>query len=818
MDASTDQDLAFLKIAMLRGLMTQEQAREALTQLAEEPEGGRALPELLKAGRVLEPADVAAIRRLVEQGHVPVDIPGYVLVSMLGQGGMGMVYKARQTSLDRMVAIKVLFPQHSKNPEYVARLQQEARAVAKLHHPHIVAAIDFGETAGVHYFVMEFVEGKTLRAILKERGPLPEAEVLGIVTQVAQALAHAHKNRMVHRDVKPENILVSSDGQAKLADLGLAKSSDRGTDLALTSEGMVVGSPHYVSPEQAAGERDLDIRSDIWSLGATLYLAGSGEVPFPGDSPTVVLAKRMVSTCPSPREHAPGLSDGFCHVIERMMAKGPDDRYRDPKELIADLEAIRAGKPPRTRRVEAGRSSVERPRSPSRAGVPARPGSGKSGARVPASSSSTAATIVARAAAPKGATPEAATAGNAGTAGAARVAPAGRSPQAHASPPPRAAHATAGRHGAQGGGAASASSAAGRRVAGRAGPDKTGVWLGGFAAAVVVVGLATFLLRDRGGEGTAKKPVEGAGAAGGGTSSGDEPATTPPTGTGTATSGGKPGATTGVSPRDAEAEKAFAYVRQYAQAHPTEHDDIAERYRKIAAAYPGSAWSFQAEDEARKVEKVRDDARAAKAAALVSRADALCREKKWAEAEPLVDAVLHDYANTPSAAAARELRKRVDAEVALRFSDFEEGSPEPMPWRSGGAKIDFDSDPAHVKEGRRSGRVTYPGRAQEQDLLPCIRSERMPRDWTGYTSFSFWIYSESPTGDELGIRCFVNGETDKFWHNFRVDWGGWKQVRLRLADFQRKGAPSWDRVEGMALPMVEGKPGFYWVDDFRLEK
>jgi len=270
-------------------------------------------------------------------------IAGYKLETRLGQGAMGVVYRATQASIGRPVALKVLRPKLAKNKTYVARFMREARSAARVEHPNIVAAYDVGQSEeGYHYFAMEFVEGDSLKRVVKKEGVLPEKRALETILGVAGGLEHASRVNMVHRDIKPENILIAEDGTPKLADFGLAKAPD---DATVTQAGSVFGTPHYASPEQARGE-DLDARADIYSLGATFFHCVTGRPPFDGDTIGVVMAKHMEEPLTPPHEVNPDLSENTSQVISKMMAKDPASRYQSATELIRDLELILAGRRP----------------------------------------------------------------------------------------------------------------------------------------------------------------------------------------------------------------------------------------------------------------------------------------------------------------------------------------------------------------------------------------------------------------------------------------------------------------------------------------
>ncbi len=289
-------------------------------------------------------------------GRAPKMLGGYEMVKKLGQGAMGAVYMARQVSMNRLVAIKILSRQLGKNKNFVARFEREARMVGKMNHVNIVSGIDSGCEKGVYYFVMEFVEGQELDEIIEKRGPLPEKEALEIILQIAHGLEHAASHGMVHRDVKPENILISKEGVAKLCDLGLAKPED--DDANLTMAGTSMGTPHYISPEQAQGLSDeIDIRSDIYSLGVSLWHAVIGDVPFRAENPTLVLTAHIDQALPDPLLCNPNLSDGICRLLKRMLAKSRGDRHANPAQLILEIQALLDGNPlrPITQRKTAAR-------------------------------------------------------------------------------------------------------------------------------------------------------------------------------------------------------------------------------------------------------------------------------------------------------------------------------------------------------------------------------------------------------------------------------------------------------------------------------
>ncbi|MBI2191293.1 MAG: protein kinase [Planctomycetes bacterium] len=270
----------------------------------------------------------------------------YNLVRKLGEGGMGTVYEAVQDSLARRVALKVLNPKLMKNPIFLERFQREARAAAALNHPHLVMVYEIGEDQGYPFFSMEYVEGETLQRRIKREGRLALPDALSILTSVAEALDYAwtHGN-IIHRDIKPDNIMIDRDGLVKLADMGLAKSTKE--DVSLTMDGVGIGTPAYMSPEQGRGAKNVDCRADIYSVGITLFYALAGHRPFNGDTPLAIMMAHANQPLPDPRSLRPDLPASVNDLLQRMCAKKVEDRYANPAELLADLRALKRGEPVR---------------------------------------------------------------------------------------------------------------------------------------------------------------------------------------------------------------------------------------------------------------------------------------------------------------------------------------------------------------------------------------------------------------------------------------------------------------------------------------
>jgi eukaryotic-like serine/threonine-protein kinase len=261
----------------------------------------------------------------------------YVLLDLIGQGGMGRVYLARDTRLNREVALKILSPERISNPRAIARFQREARVGAQLQHENLVRIYDFGESSGRYYLVMEYIEGKTIGTLIAEQGQMPPATAVRLVRQIAFGLEHAHRKGLIHRDVNPYNVLVTRDGTAKLADLGLA--IDLAEEDHVTREGATVGTFDYVAPEQARHSHSADIRSDIYSLGCTFYHMCAGRVPFPSPSlPEKLFSHQAIEPTPL-NELVADLPEGLGEIIQRMMRKLPDERFATPLQVVQALES-----------------------------------------------------------------------------------------------------------------------------------------------------------------------------------------------------------------------------------------------------------------------------------------------------------------------------------------------------------------------------------------------------------------------------------------------------------------------------------------------
>lgn len=269
-------------------------------------------------------------------------VSNYEILRRLGQGGMGVVYLARHVTLERDVAIKFLAGQLSNNQDYVDRFLREARSAAKLNHPNIICVYDAGSQDDVYYFVMEYVEGRDFAHLLKQVKRFPELEAIGHIRKAADAMAYAHQEGIIHRDLKPENLILTKGGEVKVGDLGLAKEVNS-EESSLTMSGVVMGTPFYISPEQVRGARDVDSRTDIYSLGATLYHLVTGGVPYRGTSPAEIMSKHLTEPFPWPQAVNAELSEGICRVMYKMMAKDPAERFQSMQEVSQVLGELAAG-------------------------------------------------------------------------------------------------------------------------------------------------------------------------------------------------------------------------------------------------------------------------------------------------------------------------------------------------------------------------------------------------------------------------------------------------------------------------------------------
>lgn len=258
-------------------------------------------------------------------------VGAYQIIEKIGSGGMATVFKARQPRLERDVAIKVMHQNISQDPNFLARFEREARIVASLDHPNIVPIYDYDEHMGQPYLVMKYVNGYTLKDLLRAE-PLAPHDILRVLTAVGSALEFAHKRGVLHRDIKPSNIIIDERGEAYLMDFGLARIAQSGEST--MSADVMLGTPHYISPEQAQGNKDLDARTDVYSLGIVLYEMLTGRVPFVGDTSYAIIHAQITETPPPPRSINPTITPAVEAVVLKALAKSRDDRYSSPTELV----------------------------------------------------------------------------------------------------------------------------------------------------------------------------------------------------------------------------------------------------------------------------------------------------------------------------------------------------------------------------------------------------------------------------------------------------------------------------------------------------
>ncbi len=300
-------------------------------------------------------------------------IPGFEILERLGVGGMGVVYRARQTAMDRVVALKVLRDELAREEEYLRRFLREARLAGRLRHANIVSALDCGNAGGRFFMIMEFVEGEPLDRVLKRRGVLPEAEALEIARGIAEALQHAWYHKVIHRDLKPQNVLLTREGIPKVCDFGLCRDV---RDLPhLTSLGLIHCTPEYSSPEQARGEKDIDVRADLYSLGITLYEMLTGTIPYQAGDPATLMVMHAMERPRPPAERNSAISNGANQLVLDLIEKAREERPGAPAIVIERIKSLshqkRSGNTTttRSRNTRAWRNSARRD-SPPRAGQP----------------------------------------------------------------------------------------------------------------------------------------------------------------------------------------------------------------------------------------------------------------------------------------------------------------------------------------------------------------------------------------------------------------------------------------------------------------
>ncbi len=341
-------DTLFIEMAVARGWIERAQADEAVSiqeATKDDGEGRRLLRDIVVDEGWMTQEQVTEVDTQIDEGAAKTGkIEGYRLIAKIGQGGMGAVYKAEQAATGEVVALKILPTRLARRPDFVDRFLREARAAAKMKSEHIVRPVDVGFSGGYYYFAMEFVEGESVDTTLSIDGAMAETKALRIIHQIALALADAEKAGMVHRDIKPGNIIVTEKGVAKLTDFGLAREV---ADDSVTQAGMTLGTPNYMSPEQAKAVKALDVRSDIYSLGVTFYYMVTGVLPFQGETSLLTMLKHLNEPPVAPITRRAELTRGCNDVILKMLAKNREDRYQNASQLVEDLTLVMNGKPPK---------------------------------------------------------------------------------------------------------------------------------------------------------------------------------------------------------------------------------------------------------------------------------------------------------------------------------------------------------------------------------------------------------------------------------------------------------------------------------------
>jgi serine/threonine-protein kinase len=359
-DTGRFPDEFFARVAVGRRFVTLGALGECLAAMRKMGEAGRKpLSATMLQRGVLTREEVETILAVARAGELSLRyIEDLAIMTKIGEGGMGAVYAAMDVGSCELCAMKVLPKDLAREKALVKRFKREAEVAVGLDHPNIVCGTRTGEAKGVHYFAMEFVDGETVYDRLEREGSIPEGDVLRIVRGTCLGLQYAADHGLVHRDIKPENIIVAHDGTPKLLDLGLVKKADTSRVSRLTQDGMAIGTPHYISPEQARGEHDVDGRSDIYALGATAYHMVTGKVPFEGNTAAVIMTKHLTEELDWPSDVDADVSEHTSRLISKMMAKEPHNRYQRAEHVAADIDLILSGKAPSGEILPPGASSI----------------------------------------------------------------------------------------------------------------------------------------------------------------------------------------------------------------------------------------------------------------------------------------------------------------------------------------------------------------------------------------------------------------------------------------------------------------------------
>ncbi len=361
----------FEELAVENGLVTETQVQECLTEQAKagvaiEGDGvgtpSSSVEAIMLAKGFMTEDQVRAVKTALgrlqrdEEKGDALRIGNYEIIGKIGDGGLGTVYKARQISMSRDVALKVLHKKWLGDEEFKKRFLLEARLAGRLSHQNLIQVYDVGRDRGVYYFSMEFIDGETVEDMIDRVGPLDVPDAIDIVVQIMHSINYIKQWDIVHRDIKPGNMMMTRKKQVKLGDFGFVKSK---LDPVISTEGEVLGTPDYISPEQAMGADNIDWRSDQYSLGCSLYHMMTGKPPYEG-SGSSVMRQHIKSELPDPRTINSKIPDPVMTILERMMAKNPADRFQDAAHLIEDLELVKMGQNPSSARLDAGKSTIIR--------------------------------------------------------------------------------------------------------------------------------------------------------------------------------------------------------------------------------------------------------------------------------------------------------------------------------------------------------------------------------------------------------------------------------------------------------------------------
>lgn len=351
-------DKEFMHAAIQGKYLTAEQVAKCKQSQKNVPKHkDKMLHELALYHNLMSVEQLDRLYKETRKKNKALSIGNYEIKSILGEGGLGVVYLAKQLSMKRNVALKVLYRKWVQDEEFRKRFLLEARIVGKLSHTNLIQVFDIGYDKGHYYFSMEYVPGSTLEQIIIKDDYIPLEKAMDHTLQLLDALNYIWKKNLVHRDIKPSNIIINKEQIAKLGDFGFVKS--KMDEQLVQNDDFVLGTPDYMSPEQAMGKNDLDYRSDIYSLGATFYHMITGSAPYDG-SESVIIRQHIKAAIPSPVSIRGSIPPGVCQIIEKMMAKEPQDRYQSYESLRRDLLLVKEGSSPKAERLDINKSTIAR--------------------------------------------------------------------------------------------------------------------------------------------------------------------------------------------------------------------------------------------------------------------------------------------------------------------------------------------------------------------------------------------------------------------------------------------------------------------------